>query len=94
MAKQTYKITNFQSGINTASDSRDIDDTHALEMTGLTASTAGKLKVHGGIDYYSITTEYTDVTGSAGTQSVLIPDASIQTDSDNTFIEHDGENDF
>ena len=94
MAKQTYKITNFQSGINTASDSRDIDDTHALEMTGLTASTAGKLKVHGGIDYYSITTEYTDVTGSAGTQSVLIPDASIQTDSDNTFIEHDGENDL
>ena len=94
MPKDIYKITNFQSGINSSGDPRDIEDTYSVEMSGLTASSAGRLKVHGGLDYYSVTKEYTTVDGASGSQSVLIPTASIQTDNTNMFIEHDETNDL
>ena len=94
MSKDIYKITNFQSGINSSGDPRDIEDTYSVEMSGLTASSAGKLKVHGGLDYYSVTKAYTTVVGESGSQNVLIPTASVVTDNTNMFIEHDETNDL
>ena len=90
MAKDIYKITNFQSGVNTSGDSRDIQDSYSTEITGLSSSNAGKLKVHGGLDYYSVSKGYVTVNG----QSIITPEQSIFTAQGCTLIEYDGNNDL